>query len=219
MDEFLLPLFPLEIVLLPDEQLPLHIFEDRYRQMIGECLQAGARGSGQQEFGIVLAKGDEMRSVGCTAQIVEVTKRYDDGRLDILTAGKRRFEILYTNEEKPYLRGGVEFFDDEPGDDTPPEADARSAIQQFRSMVKRLQRIDEASLQFKRPYRHLSFQIAGPLPFTPEFKQGLLVNRNETERLREVTKSLTQMTAEFDYLQEVRRKAGGNGHVRHRSSS
>jgi len=70
-------------------------------------------------------------------------------------------------------------------------------------------------MQFKRPYRHLSFQIAGPLPLKPEFKQRLLVNRNETERLRELTKFIAQMIVEFDYLQEVRRKAGGNGRVHH----
>ncbi|MGO9274261.1 MAG: LON peptidase substrate-binding domain-containing protein [Terriglobia bacterium] len=215
MDELLLPLFPLELVLLPQEQLPLHIFEDRYKQMIGECLQAPARGAGQQEFGIVLAKDEEIHSTGCTARIAEVTHRYDDGRMDILTVGQRRFEILYTNGEKSYLRGGVEFFDDEPGDDAPPPADADPAIRQFRSMAERLRRVDDAALEFKQPYRHLSFQMAGPLPLTPEFKQRLLVNRHETQRLRELTKAMAQMIAEFDYLQEVGRKAGGNGHVRH----
>ncbi|HMD96846.1 MAG TPA: LON peptidase substrate-binding domain-containing protein [Terriglobia bacterium] len=215
MDELLLPLFPLELVLLPQEQLPLHIFEDRYKQMIGECLQAQERGSGQQEFGIVLAKDEEIHSIGCTARIAKVAHRYDDGRMDILTVGQRRFEILYTNEERPYLRGGVEFFDDEPGDDAPPATDADSAIRQFRSMAQRLRRVDDAAIEFKKPYRHLSFQIAGPLPLTPEFKQRLLVNRHEAERLRELTKAMAQMMVEFDYLQEVGRKAGGNGHVRH----
>ena len=215
MDELLLPLFPLELVLLPEEQLPLHIFEDRYKQMVGECLRAEGRDSGRREFGVVLAQGEKIHGIGCTAQIVEVTKRYNDGRMDILSVGKRRFEILYTNEEKSYLRGGVEFFDDDPGNDTPPEADARAAIAQFRTIAKRLQRIDDVAMQFKRPYRHLSFQIAGPLPLKPEFKQRLLVNRNETERLRELTKSIAQMIVEFDYLQEVRRKAGGNGRVHH----
>jgi len=215
MDELLLPLFPLEMVLLPGERLPLHIFEDRYKQMIGDCLLAQTRGRGQQEFGIVLAKDEEMHSIGCTARIEEVTHRYEDGRMDILTVGQRRFEILYTNDERSYLRGGVEFFDDDPGDDAPRPADADSAIVQFRSMAARLRRADDPAIEFKKPYRHLSFQMAGPLPLTPDFKQRLLINRHETERLRELTKAVAQMMVEFDYLQEVGKKAGGNGHVRH----
>jgi len=215
MDELLLPLFPLELVLLPEEQLRLHIFEDRYKQMVGDCLQAQGRGSGQPEFGIVLAKDDEIHTVGCTARIKEVARRYDDGRMDILSVGQRRFEILYTNEERPYLRGGVEFFDDDVGDDAPPAVDCESAIVQFRSMAQRLRRIDDATIEFKKPYHYLSFRIAGPLPLTPEFKQRLLTNRREKERLQEVAKAMTQMIVEFDYLQEVGRKAGGNGHIRH----
>ena len=70
MEEILLPLFPLELVLLPEEPLPLHIFEDRYREMIGECLRAKTSGFGRQDFGVVLAKGQEISNVGCTAQIV-----------------------------------------------------------------------------------------------------------------------------------------------------
>ena len=118
MAEVLIPLFPLEVVLLPEELLPLHIFEERYREMIGECLQAKASGLGRQDFGVVSVNGEEISSVGCTAHIVNVTKKYDDGRIDILTVGKRRFEILLTNEEKSYLRASVELFDDE-GPDTP----------------------------------------------------------------------------------------------------
>ena len=113
MAEVLLPLFPLEVVLLPEAPLPLHIFEDRYKRMIGECLEAQSQGSDRKEFGVVLAREAEMQKVGCSARILEVTRRYDDGRLDILTAGTRRFEVLYTRDEKPYLEGGVVFFDDE----------------------------------------------------------------------------------------------------------
>jgi Lon protease-like protein len=90
MEQSLLPLFPLEVVLLPEEPLPLHIFEERYKEMIGECLKAKASGGGQQEFGVVLAKGQEIYDVGCTARIVNLTRQYADGRMDILTVGKRR---------------------------------------------------------------------------------------------------------------------------------
>jgi len=92
MRDILLPLFPLELVLLPEEPLPLHIFEERYREMIGECLRAKTSGFGRQDFGVVLAKGQAISNVGCSAQIVTVTRKYDDGRMDILTwanAGSR----------------------------------------------------------------------------------------------------------------------------------
>ncbi len=131
MEETLLPLFPLEIVLFPEEPLPLHIFEDRYKTMIGECLQAKAAGKGQQEFGVVLLKGQAVSSVGCTARIINLTRQYEDGRMDILTVGKRRFEILLTNEERPYLQGTVDYFEDD-GPDAPSDKAAEIAIECFR---------------------------------------------------------------------------------------
>ena len=90
MDDLMLPLFPLDVVLLPQESLPLHIFEERYKEMITECLEAQARGAAEEEFGIVFAKDEKMETVGCSAHILEVTQRYEDGRLDIITLGKRK---------------------------------------------------------------------------------------------------------------------------------
>ena len=107
MQQELLPLFPLQLVLLPGVELPLHIFEDRYKEMIGEAINDGT------EFGIVLASEKGIVNTGCTAVVQRVVNRYDDGRLDIIARGRRRFEILLLNEEKNYLRGAVEFFDDE----------------------------------------------------------------------------------------------------------
>ena len=96
-----MPLFPLECVLLPEELLPLHIFEERYKQMIGACLEAQERSSGQQQFGGVLAKEGEMNTVGCSARVVKVARQYEDGRMDILSRGTRRFGGL------PDQRGGT----------------------------------------------------------------------------------------------------------------
>src|ERR1700675_1504219 len=98
MEEFLLSLFPLETVLLPEEPLPLHIFEDRYKEMIGESLKSKAEASGMDEFGIVLAKGEEMSMTGCSARIINLARKYADGRMDIFMIGARRFEVLFTNE-------------------------------------------------------------------------------------------------------------------------
>ena len=213
MEEILLPLFPLELVLLPEEPLPLHIFEERYREMIGECLRAKTSGFGRQDFGVVLAKGQEISNVGCSAQIVTVTRKYDDGRMDILTVGKRRFEILLTNEEKSYLRASVEFFDDE-GSDTPGETEAENAVRLFREIMRRLHQASEMPVHLPQPYRHLSFRLAASLPLALEFKQRLLSLRNEPERLQQVVHSMDQLIHQIDAVQEARDKAGGNGNIR-----
>jgi Lon protease-like protein len=213
MQEVLLPLFPLQGVLLPEEPLPLHIFEDRYKEMIGACLEAKAVGSGQQEFGVVLAKEREMHTVGCSARIVNLTRKYKDGRMDILIVGKRRFEILLTNEEKPYLRGTVEFFDDE-GADTPADSEAEPAIELFREIIRRLRRASEMPIHLTRPYRYLSFRLAASLPLDLEFKQQLLTLRNEPERLRLVVRAIESLLTQICALEKAQAKAGGNGNAR-----
>jgi len=212
MEEILLPLFPLEVVLLPEEPLPLHIFEDRYKQMIGECLRAQAAGSSHQEFGVVLAKGNEMHTVGCSARIVNLTRKYEDGKMDILSIGKRRFEILLTNEEKPYLRAAVEFFDDD-GPDTPPEDEASRAIELFSKLIRRLRRAADMPVHLTRPYRYLSFRLAASLPLDLDFKQQLLTVRNEPDRLHLMVQTLESLLAELDRVQNAREKAGGNGNI------
>ncbi len=216
MDDLLLPLFPLEAVLLPEGPLALHIFEDRYKLMIRECLKAKSTGTGQQEFGVILAKEQEMQSAGCTARIINLTRKYSDGRMDIFTVGNRRFEILYTNEEKAYLRGGVEFFDDDPDADVPDEEEAQRAIELFRQAVERIHKSSDVPIHLPRPYRHLSFRIAAPLPLDLDFKQQILSLRNEPERLRRVIRVMDQLIAHFDLVQKARSKAGGNGNIHSR---
>src|SRR5450432_3983381 len=107
MSSRLLPLFPLHVVMFPRTRLPLHIFEDRYKEMVGDAIRDSS------EFGIVLAKEDGILNAGCTVTVEKVLEMYPDGRMDILTCGQRRFEIVSLNEEKEYLQGEVEFFDDE----------------------------------------------------------------------------------------------------------
>jgi Lon protease-like protein len=107
MHDDLLPLFPLAVVLLPHNQLPLHIFEDRYKQMIADVMASGS------EFGVVLAAGQGLMSNGCTATVEELLKEYPDGPMDILTLGRRRFAIEVVNVEMDYLRAKVNYFDDD----------------------------------------------------------------------------------------------------------
>jgi Lon protease-like protein len=214
MDSTLLPVFPLNVVLLPEEILPLHIFEERYKQMIGECLEAKAQHSDHQEFGMVLADGDEMQSVGCSAQISQVVRKYPDGRLDILAVGKRRFEILYANEEAAYLRCGVDFFDDD-GPDAPGEPEAARAIELFRQTISRLNPLSEAPAQLLPPYRHLSFRLAAALPLETNFKQELLVMRQEGPRLDKVVQAMRALIDQLQFSQRVQEKGRGNGNLPH----
>ena len=211
MDNDLLPLFPLEVVLLPEEALPLHIFEERYKTMIGECLEAKAAGKG--EFGVVLAKGQELSSTGCTARITNVLRQYEDGRMDILTVGRRRFEVLLTNDEQPYLRAAVDFFED----DTPeaPSEAVEATAQLFRDAMTKLHRPGEQEFHLPRPYGQVSFRLAALLPLDLDFKQRLLALRSEPERLALVHRALEVFLQQLARTQECQTKAGGNGHARH----
>ena len=214
MEQNLLPLFPLELVLLPEEPLPLHIFEDRYKTMIAKCLEAKGSGRGQQEFGVVLLKEHEVSRVGCTAQIVNVKHRYEDGRMDIVTVGKRRFEILMTNDERAYRRGAVDYFDDE-GPDSPSDATAELALARFREAMRKMRQSAEMPIHVPRPYRFLSFRLAAGLPLDLEFKQRLLTLRDEPERLMLVLRALDVFLDQLNRVQESHKRVGGNGSGRH----
>jgi Lon protease-like protein len=213
MDELLLPIFPLELVLLPEEILPLHIFEERYKLMIGECLAARESKTGQQEFGVVFARGNEIETVGCCARILNVIRKYNDGRMDIATVGGRRFEILYTDEKRPYLRGGIALFDDDPGVDTASDASAAKAIDLFRNALQRLRKSTEIPVHLPPPYRHLSFRMGASLPLKPGFKQRLLSIHRESERLDLLIATMKTMVTQLDFVEKARKKSGGNGHA------
>src|ERR1041384_3749142 len=102
MPENLLPLFPLKVVLFPRTDLPLHIFEERYKEMIGDCLAGGS------EFAIVLVLEEGLASTGCTATVTQVIRKFDDGRMDILVRGGRRFDLVRLDQERSYQRGEAE---------------------------------------------------------------------------------------------------------------
>ena len=125
-----IPLFPLGLVLLPGMSLPLHIFEERYKLMIAECL------ADDNPFGIVLFDGQNIRSVGCTARVVDVIKRYDDGRLDILTRGERRFVISEVIEERLYMEARVTFFEDD--NQIQPERDRSKLLTEAQNLLSDL---------------------------------------------------------------------------------
>ena len=176
----LLPLFPLDLVLFPGLPLPLHIFEPRYKEMIGECLEE------RKPFGIVRASEEGMASIGCTAEIVSVTKKYDDGRMDIVTRGVRRFEVIEVNQERSFLQAEVLFVEDE--DSQPPEELVDHALRlytEIRKLAADESRVG-ASIQARQDPQNLSFQLAGSLPLDLDFKQKLLATLSEAKRLEAV---------------------------------
>ena len=207
MEETLIPLFPLEVVLFPEAPLPLHIFEPRYKTMIGECLKS------KSPFGVVLARNDSIERIGCSAQVVNITRKYEDGRMDIFTVGRQRFEILFTNEERPFLQAGVYFFEDEKGRNLPSESDAQRAIGLFTRALRRIRKSENIPVHIPPPYHHLSFRIAAALPLELNFKQELLAPRSELQRLERVTRLLEAMIPQLDRVEKIRAKSGGNGHT------
>jgi len=181
----LLPIFPLELVLLPGVPLPLHIFEPRYKEMIAECLEQ------KKPFGVVRASSDGVAEIGCTAEIMSVTKKYDDGRMDILTRGVDRFEVLEVNEERSFLRAEIAMVQDEDEDEDGDEGGAHKPIAEMVTQAVRLHAeiAKLAGAEPSGPDEHagnLSFLLAGSLPLDLDFKQSLLATLSEAKRLKAV---------------------------------
>ena len=198
----LLPLFPLDVVLFPGTPLPLHIFEPRYKEMIGECL------SQHRTFGVVRAVEQGLAEVGCTAEVITVVKEYPDGRLDIVTEGRRRFEVVRVNQERSFLQAEILMIDDEPG--TPLQADTSRAVQlhsELLAIAGAKQDISAADPSL------LSFYLAGSLPLDLDFKQKLLSLRSEGERISLLISYFETIIPNLRRAATAREKAGGNGHV------
>jgi Lon protease-like protein len=198
----LLPLFPLELVLFPDVPLPLHVFEPRYKEMISECLAQKSR------FGIVRAQENTLAEIGCTAEIVAVTKKYDDGRMDIVTEGRQRFEVLEVSQDRSFLQAHVMFFQDE-GEAAAPEEVARAVKLQADILALAGARQDLPSSAGS----HLSFHLVAPLPLDLDFKQNLLAMRSEAKRIQAINTYLDAILPKLRRAVHVRQKAGGNGHA------
>ena len=194
----LLPLFPLQLVVFPRTQVPLHIFEERYKEMVGSAIRD------KSEFGIVLAKEEGIVNAGCTVTVEQVLTRYPDGRLDILTHGARRFEILYVNQEKSYLQAEVEFFDDEPEAAVPDEIRSKAELI-FRELTTSKGTGDPMENESL-----LSFQIAQAVPDL-DFQSLMLRSRSELERLQQVTKFLEQHIPRVRHTERMRLLAPTNG--------
>jgi len=200
-----IPLFPLNVVLMPGTPLPLHIFEERYKQMVNECMDS------ETEFGMILADESGTRQVGCTARIVELVQRYDDGRMVILVEGSRRFKLNDIFTGKPYYVGDVEYLEDGPEEDVSTLAEECVAL---------LERVVEAAtegsvgIEIEPPYRNLSFAIAGRIEFDLETRQQILELPTEKERLAKVKKLLAEAAERLERDKAAREIAETNGHLR-----
>lgn len=197
----LLPLFPLDVVLFPGTPLPLHIFEPRFKELISECLEE------KKPFGIVRMGEEGLADVGCTAEIVAVTRTHPDGRMDLVTEGRERFEILSVNEERAFLRGDVLYFHDEPG---------RAKQTQIAHAVKLHAQILAtigAGQDLPEEKEQLSFHLAGSLPLDLDFKQVLLGMRSEAQRLDAVITAFESILPKLQRTVVAKKRAGGNGHV------
>ena len=197
------PLFPLGIVALPSELVPLHIFEERYKTMINECLEH------EREFGIVWLSDDGLREVGCACLIDRVLERMDDGRMNLLVRGTRPFRVLERQGHLPYPAGVIEFVEDR---DVTPDPDlAKAAHEAYAELVKRATDRDP---DLEELADMSAYAMAATVDFGLDVKQGLLDMRSENARLRLVTRLFRAAIKRLELVDRVQERAQSNGKVR-----
>jgi len=197
------PIFPLGLVALPREFVPLHIFEPRYRTMVAEALEQ------ESEFGIVWSDEEGLRDVGCAVEITRVLERTEDGRINIVTRGTRTFRIIETVESLPYPAATVSWVDDAEEElDTDAEEAAQSAYAEL---------VEQATDKEPDPVElaaMTAYAMAATVDFGLEAKQSLLELRSENARLRLVTRLFRAATKRLDFIERAQVRASSNGKVR-----
>jgi Lon protease-like protein len=197
-----LGLFPLGVVLLPSEQLPLHIFEPRYRELIGECLERGG------EFGLLHADDDGEREIGTTAWVPEVVRRFPDGRLNVVVEGRERFRVVRRTSGRSFDTAEVELVPDEPDPAEP------GAIERGLHLYRRLAEQAGGEAPDEPPLTaRLSYALAARVDFGTQIKQALLEERSERARLRRVVELLERAVQAIALEREIGERAGRNGKV------
>lgn len=195
-------LFPLQLVLLPTERAPLHIFEPQYKELIGECLAES------RDFGLVLEDEDGLREIGTRASVIEVLEVFDDGRLNIVVEGRERFRLVELTEGRSFRTGEVEPVVDQA--DPPTGEDIERALARFRSLVEVAEAdVDEPDLGSAS----LSFELASRVDFGAALKQELLELRSERARLRRLAEVLARAAQAIALQREVGERASQNGKV------
>jgi Lon protease-like protein len=195
-------LFPLNLVLVPGEQAPLHIFEPRYRELISECLDFG------NDFGLVLEDDEGLREVGTRCNVVEVIDRFPDGRLNVVVEATERFQLLEVTDGRAFRTAEVETLPDEP--DTPLEDEVEEVLAAYARVVAAAEaELDDLDLDADS----VAYQIAARIDFGTEVKQGLLELRSERERVVKLAPMLNQAAEAVEREREIRTRAAGNGRV------
>jgi Lon protease-like protein len=193
-------LFPLGIVLLPTEIVPLHVFEDRYKELIGECLEL------EQEFGLVYADEDGVRETGTRARVADVIERFDDGRMNVLVEGVARFRVSRLTRGRSFMTAEVEMIEDE-WDEPDPEAVVR-ATESFRALAAAVE-AEPAEPDETSP--RLSFELAATVELPVDSKQELLELRSEQARLALLADLLDAALAGLEAARELESRAKQNG--------
>jgi Lon protease-like protein len=197
------PLFPLGIVALPTETVPLHVFEDRYKRMIEECLEHG------REFGIVWLSEDELKQIGCACAIERLLDRDDEGNMDIIARGTRPFRLIERQDDYPYPAGIVEPLSDI--EEKPDPDAARIAHELYAELVEQAtdKRLSEEELSGLDAYA-----MAGTVEFGPEGKQDLLELRSENARMRLLALLFRAAIKRLELVDRAQARARSNGKVR-----
>jgi Lon protease-like protein len=198
------PLFPLGLVLLPQELVPLHIFEERYKLMIRECLDSDG------EFGIVWLSDDGLRDIGCTARVTRVIERFDDGRLNILVEGAQPFRLLKRIDDMPYPAGNVELLED-----FDPSGDPELAERARARYAELVEKATEEKPDLDEIAELDAYGMAATVEHPPEAKQALLELRAENDRLRMVDEMFRTAIKRVAYAEEAAERAQTNGSVHH----
>jgi Lon protease-like protein len=197
------PLFPLGIVALPGELIPLHIFEERYKTMMNECLRY------EREFGIVWLSDDGLRENGCACAIDRVLERAEDGRLNLLTRGTRPFRVIERQAHLAYPAGVIEFLEDR-AETVDPDLVAR-AREAYAELVRRA---TDGEPEADELAELDAYGMAATVDFGPDAKQGLLDLRSENARLRLVTRLFHAAVERLDLIDRAQERARSNGKVR-----
>jgi ATP-dependent Lon protease len=198
-----IPLFPLNVVLLPGAELPLHIFEPRYRAMVKDCMEE------MSEFGMLLSLPNGVARVGCTAEILQVAKHYEDGRMDILSVGRVPFRVVELLTENPLMEGQVDYLEDRESPGNPRVQ--RELVELFEACHTLIyddypKNLEGASTE------ELSYLIAATLPLDLLWKQQILELRSESDRQERLVAYLREWAPHLQKKEAMRQRAGGNGH-------
>ena len=199
------PLFPLRLVALPSELVPLHIFEDRYKALVERCLEEPT------EFGIVCADedGDGYRETGCACEIAEVLERFPDGRVNLVARGTRPIRVVAGQDDLPYPAGAVVFLDDDAAE---PEPDLLAEVHEAYAELVRQATDKEPDLA--EVVGMSAYEIAATVEFALEAKQQLLETRSELERSEQLLRLLRGALKRLDFIERAQARARSNGKVR-----